>query len=97
MNPDDFITESGDGVFLRCRIHPSAPGNTVKGVLGNALKISLSAPPVDGKANKALCTFIAGKLKIPKSSVKIVSGEKSRSKTVFCKNIRKREAVQILL
>ncbi|MCK5844695.1 MAG: DUF167 domain-containing protein, partial [Victivallales bacterium] len=54
--------------------------------------ISLAAPPVDGKANKALRMFIAKKLSIPKSAVVLVSGEKSRNKTIACVGISVKRA-----
>lgn len=86
-----MITETSSGCFIKCRIQPSASKTAFVGIHDGAMKFSLAAPPVDGKANKALCTFIAKQLKIPKSGVQIQSGEKSRHKKVFCKNRTKAE------
>ena len=75
------INESG--VFLSCHVQPGAKRTAVAGVYGAALKISLAAPPVDGKATKELCVYLAKKLKMPKSAVELVSGQTSRDKVVF--------------
>lgn len=86
-----MITETPAGCLLKCRIQPGASKTAFTGIHDNALKISLAASPVDGKANKALCLFLAKQLKIAKSAVKIKSGEKSRNKTVLCENRSKAE------
>lgn len=91
MNKKTPITETEDGSILSCQIQPSASKTAYVGIYNDSLKFSLAAPPVDGKANKALCTFLSKKLKIPKSAVTIRAGERSRHKTVFCKNCTKTE------
>ena len=78
-----LIRLNESGVFLSCHVQPGAKRTAVAGVYGTALKISLAAPPVDGKANKELCVFLAKKLKLPKSAVSLVSGQTSRDKVVF--------------
>ena len=83
----EWLRKEGTGVIIRCKAHPSASNTKVAGMLGDELKISLAAPAVDGKANKALRTFLAKKLSISKSKVSLVSGEKSRSKTLFCDGV----------
>lgn len=86
MTPDEIIPlcrSNGQGTFLPCRIQPRASKTGISGLYGNALKITLNAPPVDGKANAALCEFLAKKCGIAKSLVCLVSGETSRDKTVF--------------
>ena len=64
------------------KVHPRARKNAITGVVGEALKLSLSAPPVDGKANQAVIDFFASCFEIPRSSVTIASGETSRNKVV---------------
>jgi uncharacterized protein (TIGR00251 family) len=59
-----------------------APKNAVTGELGDALKVSLSAPPVEGSANQACIDFFAKLLKVPRSSVTIASGQTSRNKVI---------------
>ena len=97
LSYQDIITEKNDGCVIRFRVQPSASKTAVKGVYGNSLKIALAAPPVDGKANKALCDFLAGKLGISKSSVSLVSGITSRNKSVFCKGVTRASAEAELL
>jgi len=76
------VQQSGDGVIFSVRVHPGARRNGVTGLHDEALKISLSTPPVDGRANEALVEFIAEWLHVPRSAVTIASGEHSRSKRV---------------
>ena len=77
-----MITGVAGGVRLRIRLAPRASRNAVLGEHNNALKIALTAPPVDGKANQALIAFLARLLGVPKGAVRIVSGELSRDKLV---------------
>jgi uncharacterized protein (TIGR00251 family) len=72
----------GDGCTLTVRVHPCARKNGVTGVHADALKIALTAPPVDGKANDALIAFLAESLQLPRSRVAILAGLSSRSKTI---------------
>jgi uncharacterized protein (TIGR00251 family) len=65
---------------LKVRLHPGARKNAITCTHDGALKISLTAPPVDGKANEALIAFLADLLRIPKSSITITSGQTSRQK-----------------
>ncbi|MDD6337475.1 MAG: DUF167 domain-containing protein [Lentisphaeria bacterium] len=78
-----LIRTNGSGVFLSCHVQPGAKRTAVSGVYGTSLKIALAAPPVDGKANKELCVFLAKKLGLAKSAVTLVSGQTSRDKVVF--------------
>lgn len=64
------------------KIHPRARKNAITGEIGDALKVSLTAPPVDGKANVACIEFFAKLLKVRRSSVTIASGETSRNKVI---------------
>ena len=70
------------GTSFAVKIHPRAKQNAITGVLGDALKVSLTAAPVEGRANGACIEFFANLLKVPRSSVTIASGEKSRSKVI---------------
>ena len=64
------------------RVQPRARRNSVVGELGEALKIALTSPPVDGRANEACIEFLAELLAIPRSSVSIASGQSSRNKVI---------------
>lgn len=70
------------GVELALHIQPRASRTEVAGAHGDALKIRLAAPPVDGEANAELVRFLAKTLKVPKSAVTIVRGATGRRKTV---------------
>jgi uncharacterized protein (TIGR00251 family) len=78
-----WLAQAGDGsVVLVLHIQPGARKTEVAGLHGDALKIRLAAPPVDGKANAALLAFLAKVCGVPKSAVSLLSGETSRSKRV---------------
>ena len=74
--------ESGAGVSFSVKVHPRAKKNAITGEVGNALKVALTAPPVEGRANEACIEFFAKLLKLPRSSVTIASGLTSRNKVI---------------
>jgi hypothetical protein len=76
------IHETAKGVTFSIKVHPRATKTAITGTVGDTLKISLTAPPVDGKANEAVIEFFADIFKIPRSSVTIASGETSRLKVI---------------
>jgi len=76
------INENTSGVTFAVKIHPRAKKNAITGEVGDALKLSLTAPPVDGKANDACIEFFANLLKVPRSSVTIAAGQNSRNKVI---------------
>ena len=76
------IHESADAVTFAVKVHPRAKKNAITGELGDALKLSLAAPPIDGRANQACIELFAELLKVPRSSVTIASGQSSRNKVV---------------
>jgi uncharacterized protein len=76
------IHEDGIGVSIQVRVHPRAKKNAITGELGDALKVSLTAPPIEGRANEACIEFFAKLLKVPRSSVTIASGQTSRNKVI---------------
>ena len=77
-----FIHETADGVSFAVKVHPRAKKNAITGELGDALKLSLTTPPIDGRANEACVEFFAKLLKVPRSSVTIASGQASRNKVI---------------
>ena len=69
-------------LILNCSIQPKAREDRVVGVVGDFLKIRLTAPPVDGKANKTLIKFLSQQFRVKQTAITIVSGGSSRQKRV---------------
>lgn len=77
----DWYRDAGNGrITLTLHIQPGAKKTEFAGLHGDALKIRLAAPPVDGKANEALIRFFAENLHLPKAAVTLKSGQTSRRK-----------------
>ncbi|HXM24306.1 MAG TPA: DUF167 domain-containing protein [Terriglobales bacterium] len=76
------IHETPAGATFAVKVQPRAKKNGITGALGGALKLALTAPPVDGRANEACIEFFANLLKVPRSSITIASGETSRRKVI---------------
>ena len=85
------ISESSGGATFAVRIHPRAKNNAITGEVDGALKVSLTAPPVGGKANEACIEFLAKLLKVPRSSITIASGQSSRKKVIRVEGLRAQE------
>lgn len=77
-----FAHDVDDGCTLAVRVHPGARKNDVAGLHAGAVKISLTTPPVDGRANEALIEFVADLLRIPRARIAILSGATSRMKVL---------------
>jgi len=69
-------------VSFSIKVHPRSKQNAITGELGNALKVSLTAPPADQKANNACVELFAKVLKVPRSSITIAAGLTSRNKVI---------------
>jgi len=67
---------------LAIKAIPNAPRNTVAGWLGDTLKVKIHAPALEGRANEELCEFLAETFGLPRRSVTLVQGDKSRQKLV---------------
>lgn len=77
------IEPADGGVRLRVRVQPRASRTEVAGLHGEAVKIRICAPPVDGAANKELVAFLSKRVGIPKGAIEITAGETGRQKTLF--------------
>jgi hypothetical protein len=75
--------ERTEGVEIRIHLQPRASKTEIVGLYGEAVKIRISAPPVDGRANAELCRFLARQLGVPQQYVQVISGVSSRQKRVF--------------
>lgn len=78
----EAIRSAGDGVRLTVQVQPRAKATEWAGPHGDALRVRVAAPPVGGKANKALVEFVAASFGVPKKAVTIVQGEKDRRKVL---------------
>ena len=91
------LRADADGVVLTLHIQPGAKTSEVVGLHGEALKIRLAAPPVDGKANAALLAFLAAKVSVGRTAVQLLSGESSRAKRVRIAGVDVERVRQALL
>jgi uncharacterized protein (TIGR00251 family) len=81
------LNELDGAVVFSVRVQPRASRNAIEGEWQGALKVRLTAPPVDDKANAALCAFLAEQLNIPRSAVRILAGERSRNKRIEVRGV----------
>jgi uncharacterized protein (TIGR00251 family) len=82
-----LITEKDGVVSFAVRVQPRASRDEIAGEWQDGLKIRLTAPPVDDRANEALLRLLAARLKVPLSAVRITSGERSRTKRVEIRGV----------
>ena len=94
-----YMREESQGIAFRVFILPKSSKNMVSGLYEDAIKIKLTAPPVDGAANKLCIKFLAKILKMSKSSIEILSGHTGRKKTILLKypNVSKIQEEKALL
>jgi len=85
-----------EGIIFKAFIQPRASRNEIAGLSGDALKIRLTAPPVEGAANKMLTQFLAKSLKVRKSDVVILKGESSRTKQVLVRSATSKKIESLL-
>ena len=91
------IRDTVFGATFQVKVHPRAKKNAITGEVGEALKLALTAPPVEGRANEACIVFLAELLNVPRSSVTIAAGETSRNKVIRVAGLRAAEVRERLL
>jgi hypothetical protein len=91
----DIKTEP-DGVSFPVRVAPRASRDALAGVVGGALKVRLTAPPVEGAANAALVRLLAKRLGVPKGAVRVAAGQRSRRKRLRVAGLGPAELVRRL-
>jgi uncharacterized protein (TIGR00251 family) len=79
--------ESSEGVCIRLKVNPRSGKDQLLDLRSETIRVKLTAPPVEGEANRALIKFIARLCRVPKADVEIVSGEKSRQKTILIRGL----------
>lgn len=97
MAPPSWLTVKNQDVIIDIHAQPGAKRSAVVGEHGGRLKIAIASPPVDGKANSALITFLAKTLGVSKSSVSILSGETSRQKRLIVHQINDQVCMEKIL
>jgi len=90
------IQETPEGVIFKATIQPRGSRNEIVGLRGDALKIRLTAPPVGGAANKMCIEFLAKSLKVRKSDVEIIRGQRSRTKQVLVRSASRKKVESLL-
>jgi uncharacterized protein (TIGR00251 family) len=78
-----WYRRSAEGWVLRLHVQPGAKKSEVLGPHGEALKIRIAAPPVEGQANAALIAYLAGRLGVRKGAISVLGGQAARQKTVL--------------
>ena len=93
----DFLTPARDGILLNLRVSPGAKRTSIEGPYGeNALKLRVAAPPLDGKANSEVESFLARSLGVPGSGVAVIRGSSSRDKVVLVRGVQAATLREIL-
>jgi uncharacterized protein (TIGR00251 family) len=96
MLPEISENIAAGTVSFPVRVQPRASKDEIAGVIGGALKVRLQAPAVENRANEALVEFLAHLLKTPKSAVRILSGDRSRTKRIEIRGITKQQVLGLL-
>jgi hypothetical protein len=90
------LRDTPTGCTLTVRVHPGARRNAITGMHDGALKVSLTTPPTDGRANAALIAFLADRLNRPRASITLLTGATSRSKTLRLEGLTSTELTAAL-
>lgn len=93
----NWITVHPEGVVINVKVVPRASRDQTAGVCGDAVKIRLRAPPVEGRANRALIEFLAGTLEIPKSAVELLRGHTGRRKLALLRGVDVETAARLIV
>jgi uncharacterized protein (TIGR00251 family) len=90
------LNEKDGAVTIRIRVQPRASRTEIVGEHAGAIKLRVTAPPVDGKANEECRRFLAKLLKVGATSIEIISGDSSRDKVIRISNISARRVLEVL-
>jgi len=91
-----WITDSNAGCIIAVHVSPRASRNSIQGKYGDALKIRLKAPPVDGKANKELLAYLSGCLNIATRQLELLTGDTGRHKRILARHLTAQSARELL-
>jgi uncharacterized protein (TIGR00251 family) len=90
------IRETAAGTVFRIRVVPRASRSEMAGIQGDALKLRITAPPVEGKANEECIRLLAETLGVKKGQVTIIAGHASRTKTVVVDGVKAKEIAALI-
>ena len=93
---NDCLKIAGNDIVIKVKIVPGSSKNKIVGVYNNALKIAITAPPVDGKANKKCIAYLAKYFDVAKSKIEIISGQTSKNKLIKIYDISQEEILEKL-
>ena len=91
------VQEREGTVVFSVRVQPRASKDEIAGEMGGALKVRLRAPAVEDRANEALVEFLAQLLKTPRAAVRILSGERSRTKRIEIRGVTRQQILALLV
>ena len=91
------VQERQGGLTFLVRVQPRASKDEIVGEMGGALKVRLRAPAIEGRANEALVEFLAQLLKTPRAAVRILSGERSRTKRIEIRGVTRQQILGLLV
>lgn len=83
----DAVEARSDGILLRVKVQPKASRNAILGERGGRLRVSLTAPPVEGAANEALLRYLADVLSVRRQQIVLKSGEHARDKSLLVRDV----------
>ena len=91
---NDCLKIVGNDIVIKIKIVPSSSKNKIVGVYNKALKITITAPPVEGKANKKCIAYLAKYFDVAKSKIEIISGQTSKNKLIKIYDISQKEILE---
>jgi hypothetical protein len=90
------VRDTARGAQFALRVQPRASRTAIAGVIGDAVKLAITAPPVDGKANQAVIEFLSDLFHVSKGSIEIVSGETGRNKLIAIRGVSAEQVRTVL-
>jgi uncharacterized protein (TIGR00251 family) len=91
---NDYFEITGNDIIVKVKIVPGSSKNKIIGVYNHALKITITAPPAEGKANKKCIAYLAKYFDIAKSKIEIISGQTSKNKLIKIYDISQKEFLE---
>ncbi|MBA3063724.1 YggU family protein [bacterium] len=88
---NDYFKITGNDIVIKVKIVPGSSKNKILGVHNDAIKITITAPPIEGKANKKCIAYLAKYFDVAKSKIEIISGQTSKNKLIKIYDISQKE------